>query len=233
MTGDGLSDSARGRRPILRFLALVALLLATGLAVWLTPLGALASRERILELLGTVRRGRLAPLAFLVIYVAASALALPGSALTLGGGALFGLWRGLALNWLGAMIGATLAFVLARRLGRDFVAHRLRGRVAKLDAAVEHHGFRAVLFLRLVPLVPFNALNYAAGLSSVSLRDYVLATAIGIVPGTFAYTYFADAILAGSLGARKDAYLHMLLAGGLLVLLSLLPLLWRRLRRPR
>ncbi len=214
-----------------RFALLLLVLAAVGLAVWLTPLHALVTRAGARALLAEVRAWPLAPLAFVLLYTAAAALALPGSALTLAGGALFGLWLGLALNWLGATAGATLAFLLARRLGRDFVRRRLKGRVAALDEQAGRHGFRAVLLLRLVPLIPFNALNYGAGISSVRLRDYVAASAIGMLPGCFAYTYFADAILAGSLEARRSAYLHMLLAGALLLALSLLPLVWRRLHR--
>ena len=221
-----------GGRAGLRFGALLAGLLAVALAIWLTPLGALASRGRALALLASIRRWPspgLAPLVFVAVYTAAAGLALPGSALTLAGGALYGLWPGLLLNWAGAVLGATLAFLVARRLGRDFVVRRLKGRVAALDEGAGRHGFRAILFLRLVPLVPFNALNYGAGLSAVRPRDYVAASAIGMLPGSFAYTYFAAAILAGSLEARRSAYLHMLLAGGLLLALSLLPLAWRRL----
>jgi len=229
----GASSGPAGRGAGRRFALLVAGLLLVGLGIWLTPLGALVSRDRALALLTTVREWPLAPLVFVLIYALAAGLALPGSALTLAGGAIFGLWPGLALNWAGATLGSGIAFLLARHLGRDYVSRRLKGRVAALDQNAGSHGFLTVLFLRLVPLVPFNALNYGAGLSSVSLRDYVLATALGILPGAFAYTYFASAILAGSLEARRSAYVHMLLAGGLLLLLSLLPLIWRRWKRPQ
>jgi uncharacterized membrane protein YdjX (TVP38/TMEM64 family) len=227
-TATGAAPGAAGGGAGRRFGLLVAGLLLVGLAIWLTPLGALVSRERALALLTAVRQWPLAPLVFVLIYALAAGLALPGSALTLAGGAIFGVWPGLALNWAGATLGSAIAFLLARHLGREYVSRRLGGRIAALDQNAGRHGFLTILFLRLVPLVPFNALNYGAGLSSIGLRDYVLATGIGILPGAFAYTYFAAAILAGSLEARHSAYLHMLLAGGLLLLLSLLPLAWRR-----
>ncbi len=234
-TRAGPSETIRsGRAAGWRFAALLVGLLAIAAAIWLTPLGALASRTRALALLAAIRRWPtpgVAPLVFVAVYTVATALALPGSALTLAGGALYGLWPGLLLNWAGAMLGATLGYLLARRLGRDFVARRLRGRAAALDEGAGRHGFRTILLLRLIPLVPFTALNYAAGLSAVRPRDYLAATAIGILPAAFAYTYFAEAILAGSLEARRSAYLHVLLAGGLLVALSLLPVVWRRLHR--
>ncbi len=223
-----------GHRAGWRFAALLAGLLAVALAIWLTPLGALASRERALALLAAIRHWptpALAPLVFATLYTVATVAALPGSVLTLAGGALYGVWPGLLLNWAGAVLGATLSFLLARGLGRDFVVRRLRGRAAALDEGAGRHGFRTILVLRLIPVVPFSALNYAAGLSAVRLRDYVVATAIGILPAAFAYTYFAQAILAGSLEARRSAYLHVLVAGGLLVALSLLPVVWRRLHR--
>ncbi len=231
----GSSGTIRpGRGASWRFAALLVGLVAIVLAIWLTPLGALASRGRAVSLLAAIRRWptpALAPLVFMLLYTLATALALPGSALTLAGGALYGIWPGLLLNWAGAMLGATLAFVLARRLGRDFVARRLKGRAAARDERAGRYGFRTILFLRLIPLVPFTALNYGAALSAVRARDYVAATAVGIVPACFAYTYFAEAILAGSLEARRSAYLHVLLAGGLLAALSLLPVVWRRLHR--
>ncbi len=232
-TSSGAIRSGRGAG--LRLAPLLAGLLLIALALWLTPLGALASRERALVLLAAIRRWPtpgLAPLVFIGLYTLATALALPGSALTVAGGALYGLWPGVLLNWTGAMLGASLGFLLARRLGRDFVARRLKGRAAALDEAAGRHGFRAILFLCLIPLVPFGALIYGAGLSAVRPRHFLAATALGIVPVCFGYTYFAEAILAGSLEARRSAYLHVLLAGALLAVLSLLPVLWRRLHRP-
>ena len=227
-TADPTDAGRSARAAAWRFVLLMAVLAIVALAIWLTPLRLLVTRAGARALLMRIRGGPLAPLLFVLVYTAAAALALPGSALTLAGGALFGLWVGLALNWAGATAGATVAFLLARHLGRDFVHRRLKGAAAALDEGAARHGFRGVLLLRLVPLVPFNALNYGAGISSVRLGDYVAASAIGMLPGCFAYTYFADAILAGSLEARRSAYLHMLLAGALLLGLSLLPLLWRR-----
>lgn len=224
------SGAKRHRGAAIRFVLLLLLIAAVLAALRWTPLGGVISREGALSLLRSVRSLPAAPLVFVAAYALAAGLGLPGSALTLAGGAIFGLWPGFPLNLAAATLGATLAFLLARGLGRDFVARRLRGRGATLDRETERHGFRAILTLRLIPVVPFNVLNYGAGLSSVRLRDYVLASAIGMLPGSFAYTYFADAILAGSLEARKHAYLHMILAGALLVALSLLPLLLRRRR---
>ncbi|MBX6362654.1 MAG: TVP38/TMEM64 family protein [Gemmatimonadetes bacterium] len=224
----GAGPPGPGRSAARRFGLLVVLLVVVVVLLRLTPLRALVSRSGALAALARIRATPAAPLLF-VVHAVAAALALPGSALTLAGGAVSALWPGVVLNLAGATVGATVAVRLARALGRDFVSRRLRGRAAALDRTAEPHGFRGIQLLRLVPLVPFNALNSGAGLSAVRLRDYVLASAVGMLPGTFAYTYFADAILAGSAEARRDANLHVIVAGALLVLLRPLP----RLRRCR
>ncbi len=178
-----------------------------------------------------VRRVRgvsgVAPL-FVAIYAVVAALGLPGLPATLAGGAIFGFALGTALNWLGATLGATGAYLLARALGRDAIARLLGARAASLDSLVTAHGFATLLRLRLIPVVPFNALNFGAGLAGVPFRSYVLATALGILPGTAVYTYFADALLAGATTAKREALLRVAIAGGLLIALSFLPALVRR-----
>lgn len=134
--------------------------------------------------------GIFAPLVFGLIYIAATVLALPGSALTIGGGLLFGTLWGTVINLTSATVGAVLAFLIARYLGRDVVTKLLRNqpKLAGLDEKICKNGFYSVLFLRLVPLFPFNALNYGLGLTKVTFKDYTLATAIGMLPGAFVYT---------------------------------------------
>ena len=168
---------------------------------------------------------------FILTYAAATALALPGSLLTIAGGAIFGFGLGAIANWSGALLGATLAFLLARALGLD-AARRVLGRKAdRIEALAGAHGFMTVLRLRLIPIVPFNVLNFGAGLAGVPFRDYALGTALGLIPGTLVYTYFADALLAGASGARRDALLRLALAGALLIALSFAPMVWKKFRR--
>lgn len=131
--------------------------------------------------------GWAAPMLFVVGYVVLTVALVPGSAMTALAGLLFGPVAGTALVIVAATAGATVAFWVARRLGRDRLQRLLGPRLARADRWVQRRGFRAMLGLRLVPLVPFNVLNYAAGLSRVRARDFVAATALGIVPGTFAY----------------------------------------------
>jgi len=128
-------------------------------------------------------------LLYVLIYVAGTALLVPGLALSFIGSLLFSLWEATLWTWLGATLGATLAFLIAKWLGRDFVDGMLGGRLKALDDRLRDHGFTGLLILRLVPLFPFNALNFGCGLTAIRTRDYVLATAIGILPGTFIYQY--------------------------------------------
>lgn len=131
----------------------------------------------------------LVPLLYIGIYVVGTILFFPGVALSLAGSVLFGLFEATLYTWIGATLGATLAFLLARLLGREFFAQIVAGRLQTLDEWLSRNGFFNLLILRLVPLVPFNAINFGAGLTSIRLRDYVLATALGILPGTFLYQF--------------------------------------------
>ena len=133
--------------------------------------------------------GVLAPLIFMLIYILATVFFLPGSMLTLIGGALFGPVMGVFYNLTAATIGAVLAFLAARYLASDWVARKSAGRLKELVNGVEQEGWRFVAFVRLVPLFPFNLLNYALGLTRIRLLDYTLATYICMLPGAIAYTY--------------------------------------------
>ncbi len=139
--------------------------------------------------------GALAPVAFIVIYVVGTLFAFPGLLLTLAGGLLFGTFLGGALVVVGASIGAVGAFLISRYAGRSTVERFMAGgAVERFDRTVAGSGFSAVLFTRLVPVFPFNVVNFAWGLSGVALRDYTLATMIGIVPAVFVYANIAAAI---------------------------------------
>ena len=142
--------------------------------------------------------GALAPVLFNILYLVGAILFVPGSVLTIGGGVLFGLLRGSIYVSIGATIGATAAFLIGRYLARDWVRRQLEGnrKFAAIDKAVGREGWKMVLLTRLSPVFPFNLLNYAFGLTAVTLRDYFFATWIGILPGTVLYVYL------GSLGGN-------------------------------
>jgi uncharacterized membrane protein YdjX (TVP38/TMEM64 family) len=134
-------------------------------------------------------------LTFVGLYALATVAFVPGSALTLGAGAVFGVLKGTLAVLVGATLGAILAFGVGRYVARDWVQRRLEGREAftAIDRAVAKAGFTVVLLTRLSPVFPFNLLNYAFGLTGVSLRDYALGS-VGMVPGTLLYVYVGSLV---------------------------------------
>lgn len=218
----------KGRSAALRKLALLAALVAGGaLSAAYTPLADYLSRDGIGEAIAWLRGSGAAPLVYVAIYAAATALAIPGSILTLAGGAMFGVVWGTVYTTIGANVGANAAFAVSRGLGREGVERLAGSRLEALDRATAEHGFRGLLALRLIPAVPFNALNFASGLTAIPWSTYAVATLVGIFPGTVVYTMFADALLTGSQEASRQALLRILVSGALLVLLSFLPTLVR------
>jgi uncharacterized membrane protein YdjX (TVP38/TMEM64 family) len=125
--------------------------------------------------------------AFIAAYVVCSLLVLPKGLLSIAAGVTWGLLPGVAVVMAGALLGATAAFWLGRWLGRDTVTRLAGQHLARLDGLVERHGVAAILVVRLIPVVPFTAVNYAAGLTAIRFTPYLLGTALGIVPGTVAY----------------------------------------------
>ena len=194
--------------------------------VRLTPLGTLLQggqpREHALTTLRSVAAVWWVGPGYALAYAAAIALAVPGLPLTLLGGAAFGLLRGVLWVTIGANLGANVAFLLARRLGRTSLQELLGSRLASFDRVSVAAGFHGLLALRLLPVVPFNLLNYASGLTPIPWRDYALATGIGILPGTVVYVFFADALLQGSVAARAEARWQALLAAAVLIAFSLI-----------
>ncbi|XVF72449.1 hypothetical protein PTKIN_Ptkin12aG0122200 [Pterospermum kingtungense] len=131
------------------------------------------------------------PLMLAFAYIPLTILAVPASTLTLGGGYLFGLPVGFIADSIGATIGATVAFVLGRTIGRSYVTSKLRNypKFQAMAIAIERSGFKIVLLLRLVPLLPFNMLNYLLSVTPVRLGEYVLASWFGMMPFTFGLVY--------------------------------------------
>jgi uncharacterized membrane protein YdjX (TVP38/TMEM64 family) len=151
--------------------------------------------------------GAWGPVLFVLFYVVACVCFVPGSVLTLGAGALFGVVRGSLLVSLAATLGATAAFLAGRYLARDWVARRIEGHAvfSALDRAVAAEGWKIVGLARLSPVFPFTLLNYAFGLTRVSLRDYVLASWLGMMPGTVMYVYVGSLAQAGVQRQRTPA----------------------------
>lgn len=170
------------------------------------------------------------PILFMLIYALGTVFFLPGSVLTLTGGALFGPVWGTFYNLTGATLGATLAFLVARFLTSNWVEQKAGGRLRQLIEGVEAEGWRFVAFVRLVPLFPFNLLNYALGLTRIKLSHYIIASYLCMLPGAIAYTYLGYAgreALIGNEGLIQKG----LLALALLAMVAFLPRLigrWRQ-----
>jgi uncharacterized membrane protein YdjX (TVP38/TMEM64 family)/rhodanese-related sulfurtransferase len=174
--------------------------------------------------------GAAGPVLFMLIYALGTVFFLPGSVITLVGGALFGPVLGTFYNLTGATIGAALAFLVARYLASGWVEQKTGGRMKQLKEGVEGEGWRFVAFVRLVPLFPFNLLNYALGLTRIKLAHYIIASYICMLPGAIAYTYLGYAgkeAVAGGEGMIQKG----LLALALLAAVAFLPRLIGRLRR--
>ncbi|GAA1513017.1 TVP38/TMEM64 family protein [Dactylosporangium maewongense] len=192
-------------------LSLVALVVAAAVLIGVPDQQRL--REDVLGL------GWWAPVAFSMLYAVVSLSPLPKTVFTLAAGALFGVPAGVAVVVSGAMLGAVAAFHLGRLLGRDSVRWLTGGRIDRLDSLLAGNGLRTIVVARLIPIVPFTAVNYVAGLTSVRLRDFVLGTLVGILPATTAY------VTVGAYGSQPGhwpmwaalATLLVLTVGGLAV----------------
>lgn len=211
-------------------LVLMAVLLLAGAALLFLPV-----REWFGVMEGwIVRLGPLGPAIFILLYVAAAVLLIPGSAMTVGAGTIFGLGRGLAYVVVGANLGALSAFLLARTLLGERVRRWSAGnpRFEALDRAIGREGFRMVLLARLSPVFPFTLLNYLLGLTRIRVGAYVIANLIGMLPGTLLYTYIgatAREALGGVGGAGK--YRMVLRLAGLLATVAVVMLMTRSARR--
>ena len=154
----------------------------------------------------------LGPALFVVAYALLTVALVPGSPLTIAAGALYGVAGGALVSVIGATIGATASYLISRRTTRGAVDQVRGDRIAAIEARLSGRGVWALLVLRLIPIVPFNALNYAAGASGLGTRDYVLATGFGIVPG---------AILYAAIGAGLDNPLSPLFVTAVVAALAL------------
>ena len=212
------------RLPLTR-LALVVLLAAG--ATWVLTHRDMLNLEAIEPAVRAL--GVWAPIGFVLLYAVGTVLFFSGALLSLAGGALFGPVWGTAWNLVCATLGATAAFLLARTVAGEWVARRVGGRLRRLVDGVTAEGWRFVALMRLVPLVPFNLLNYALGLTGISLPVYVLTSALCMLPGAVAYTWLGYAGRSAAAG-DTSALRYGLLGLGVLAMIAFLPRLFRRLR---
>ena len=212
------------------------LLLLAGLAVL-----AIAGRS-VIELIPRFAdwvsdNGTVGALLFGLGYIAAVVAFVPGSLLTMAAGAIFGLAKGTALVFVAATLGAAAAFLVARYLARPLVERRLAGneRFAAIDRAIGQEGRKIVFLLRLSPLFPFNLLNYALGLTKVTFRDYVLASA-GMLPATVLFVYYGEVLgdvarVASGAPIPRGREYYVLLGIGLVAAIVVTALITRAARR--
>ncbi|MCL4504267.1 MAG: TVP38/TMEM64 family protein, partial [Deltaproteobacteria bacterium] len=170
---------------------LAVFVVAAILAVRYTSIKDFLTVSRLGSLLETA--GWWAPLAFILIYAAGICLFIPGTLLTTLGAAIFGPYWGFLYVWIAAMLGAAGAFLIGRYLGREFAASLIGDRLRQYDDAIERNGFATVLYLRLV-YFPFTPMNFGMGLTKVRFRDYLWGTGLGILVGTFIFTFFVGTV---------------------------------------
>ena len=179
----------------LKIIVLILLVICIG---WLYQLGIL-DVERITEMIE--ESPQWAPVVFILLYIIATIAFFPATPLSLAAGALFGAFFGSIYILIGATIGASLAFLVSRFLLQESVVHIVERRIPRLEhyaQAMETNGFLTVLLFRLVPLFPFNILNFGLGITKVPFREYVAATMLGMIPGTLTLSFLGGAFLSGS-----------------------------------
>lgn len=224
-------------------LLVLILVVAAGFAVFrYTPLSEYTTPAKLQAFFISITGFWWAPLVYIAVYAAGAVVAAPGLLLTILGGLTFGTLKGTVYVILGANIGASLAFGMARALGRDFVANRVKGPIDAIDRQLRNQGFLRVLQLRMIPIIPFNILNYACGLSGVRYLHYMLGTLFGMIPAIFVYVYSAAALAqlyfagagaqdeAAQAAARTTALTNVGISVALLVIVSFVPYIYRRIK---
>ncbi len=174
--------------------------------------------------------GLWAPIMFIIIYALRGAiLVLPVGVMSLAGGLAFGKWLGTIYILIGATLGASLSFVIARYFGRQFIesfSWLHKGKIKSFDDGIEKNGFRMMLFIRLIPLFQYDAVNFGSGLSKMKFRDFVLGSFIGMVPGGF-----INAMLGSSL--ENIISVQFFAALGFFILLMFIPTIYKAIKKKK
>ncbi|MFZ7124595.1 MAG: TVP38/TMEM64 family protein [Desulfobacterales bacterium] len=216
-------------RAVVKALILLAFVIGAAVTVRYTPLKGYLNAETLQAFLdGT---GLWAPLVFVLVYAAGVSLFIPGTLLTGIGAVIFGAYWGFVYVWFGAMLGASASFFIGRTLGRDFAASLVGDRLRRYDEAIERNGFATVLYLRLV-YFPFTLLNFGMGLTRVRFRDYFAGTGLGILVGTFVFTFFIGTLkeiwISGDWGRLVS--LKVIFSIGLLIFSFFIPKIIKRIK---
>jgi len=216
-------------RKTVKFIILLAFIGGAFFLVRYFGLGRYLDQDVMREWIGGF--GVWGPVVYMLFYALAPSLMLPGLPITVVGGVLFGPFWGVVYVAVGATTGATLAFVIARKMGREWVEGLVKGgRMREIDEAVEKKGWKIVAFTRLIPLFPFNFLNYAFGLTKIGLVPYFLATLLFMLPGITAYVVFSSSILDIFHGRVSGTFIAGIV---LVVLVSLIPFAYKGVKARR
>ncbi len=207
---------------------LLVLILVGGILIYhFIPLKNFLNSDRIMSFIQVIRQTWWAPFALIFVAGFGGLLALPATPFSLIIGATYPFALALLYNMIALNLGSSLDFLLARYLGRDFVTRFFKGKLEKFDAHSEKHGFRLMLYLRLVPVFPFISINFGAGLSKIKFWDYFWGTFFGIIPSVSIVTYFASSLMNGTV-ARKQVFWNVALSSLFLLGLSLVPVFLKK-----
>ena len=183
---------ASRKKSAVKAIILVVFIIGAVALVRFTPIKGYLTPEALGRFLDAT--GFWAPLLFVLVYAVGVCLFVPGTLLTGLGAAIFGPYWGFVYVWVGAMLGAGAAFWIGRNLGREFAASLIGNRLRKYDDAIERNGFATTLYLRLV-YFPFTPMNFGMGLTKVRFWDYFSGTGLGIIVGTFVFTFFIGTLI--------------------------------------
>jgi uncharacterized membrane protein YdjX (TVP38/TMEM64 family) len=186
---------ANRKKSMIKALIFIAFIIGAIALVRFTPIKGYLTADALGRFLDAA--GFWAPLLFMLVYTVGVCLFIPGTLLTGLGAAIFGAYWGFLYVWIGAMFGASAAFWIGRTLGREFAASLIGDKLKRYDDAIERNGFATVLYLRLV-YFPFTPMNFGMGLTKVHFWDYFFGTGLGIIVGTFVFTFF--------IGTLKDVW---------------------------
>ena len=221
-----VAEQGQPKKRSFKPLIILALLVAAVAGVQLSGVAHYLQQDKLQELIASY--GVLAPAIYILIYSLAPVLFLPGLPITIVGGIVFGPVWGVVYTIIGSTIGASLAFLVARYGARDWIAAKLTGpKWEKLDNEVAQHGWKVVAFTRLIPVFPFNLLNYAFGLTRVSFVHYVVTSFVCMLPACIAFIVFSSSLLGLITGKVSPT---ALLGIVLIVLVSLIPVVYRRVK---
>ena len=213
----------------IRFIILLAFIIASVTFIKVTGIDEYLDQERLRAWISGY--GVWGPIAYILLYSVAPSLMLPGLPITVAGGILFGPVGGSIYTSIGATIGASAAFLIARYMGRGWVEEMLKeGKWKELDMEVERKGWKIVAFTRLIPLFPFNLLNYAFGLTRIRFSHYVTASFVFMLPGIIAYVVLSSSLLDLLKGRASKEFVIGL---ALIIILSIVSMAYkgRSLRR--